>query len=272
MKRKDIEQFQHYILNWYTIYGRTHLPWRQTNEPYNILVSELMLQQTQVERVIPKYTAFLDKFPSVKTLAEAPLSEVLTLWQGLGYNRRAKFLHQAAKYVDNKLEGIFPTTFEQLTSLPGIGPYTAAAITTFAFNKPIPVIETNIRAVYIYHFFAKDEKISDADLIPLIKASIYQKNPKIWYSALMDYGSVLKKTMPNPSRKSKNHTVQSTFSTSPRKVRGEIIRYLTTYNQGSFKDIEATITGNKIYYSSAIHDLEKEGLIIRNGEMIKLGE
>lgn len=269
---QDFHHFQNYILEWYKAYGRTHLPWRQTTDPYHILVSELMLQQTQVERVIPKYNAFLSAFSSVEDLALQPLSEVLKLWQGLGYNRRAKFLHQTAKHVHEHLDDTFPTTIEGLQALPGVGSYTASAIMTFAFNQPVTVIETNIRAVYIYHFFPNKDTVSDAEILPKISSTLYISNPRIWYSALMDYGSHLKKIMPNPSKKSKHYTLQSPFQNSPRRVRGEIIRYLSYNPTSTITELEEQITGNKQFYLLALENLEKEGMIIRDGDTIKLGE
>lgn len=267
----NVISFQNYILAWYELYGRTHLPWRQTTSPYHILVSELMLQQTQVERVIPKYNAFLEKFPTVEQLANQPLAEVLKMWQGLGYNRRAKFLHQTAQDVYEKRNNTFPQALEELLALPGVGPYTASAIYTFAFNQPVPVIETNIRAVYLHHFFPNKIGVPDSDLLPLIERSIYRENPRVWYSALMDYGSVLKKLLPNPSKKSKTYAKQSSFSNSPRRVRGEIIKILTTNSEVPIEEIEQAIKGNRLYFPQAIEQLQKEGLILRDGNNLKLG-
>lgn len=261
MKKTDAQQFRNYILRWYALHGRTELPWRQTTNPYHILVSELMLQQTQVERVIPKFKAFLTAFPSIESLAAASLAEVLTLWQGLGYNRRAKFLHQTATEVQKSHGGIFPTTAEELQKLPGIGPYTARAVSTFAFNNPEVVIETNIRAVYIYHFFPGRFDVADRELEPTITATIHTANPREWFAALMDYGSYLKKVLPNPSRKSKHHVVQSKFEGSPRQVRGEIIRYLSLTDRLTEVELLEKIVGNKRHFKHALEDLLAEKMI-----------
>lgn len=199
----------------YKSHGRHHLPWRKTHDPYKILVSEVMLQQTQVDRVVPKYNAFIKAFPSARALAKAPLTKVLRLWSGLGYNRRAKYLHQAAK--------VFKTGVE-LEELPGVGPYTARAVRVFAFNKPEVLIETNIRAVFLHHLFPKATKVPDAKLLPLIAKVLDHKNPHMWYAALMDYGSYLKQKYPNPSRRSKHHAQQKAFKGSDREVRGAILR------------------------------------------------
>ncbi len=267
---QEITAFQNFILRFYQKHGRHELPWRQTDDPYLILVSELMLQQTQVNRVVPKYLTFTKAFPNIQTLANAPLSEVLTLWQGLGYNRRAKFLWQLAqKLVEKKLHknqnsktNSFPETETELQKLPGIGPYTASAITTFAYNNPAVVIETNIRTVFLHHFFPNQDKISDSDLLPLIRLAIPKTNPKEWYWALMDYGSYLKKVLPNPSRKSKHHTKQSKFKGSLRQVRGEIIKLLIEFGQLPITELQKKITGNKLYFPEALEQLQTEKLVI----------
>ena len=261
VKKTQIPLFQNFILRWYAKHGRHSLPWRNTTDAYAILVSELMLQQTQVERVIPKYQAFMARFPTVKHLAEAQLAEVLTLWQGLGYNRRAKFLWQTATTVHTNYAGIFPTTADELQKLPGVGPYTARAVSTFAENNPETVIETNIRSVFLYHCFTTTQKVSDDELLPLITATIYTPNPREWYAALMDYGSYLKKILPNPSRKSAQHTTQSRFSGSPRQVRGEILRLLTQHTTLSEQSLQTLITGNMKHFEKALNDLLTEGMI-----------
>lgn len=203
------------------------LPWRKTSDPYKILVSEMMLQQTQASRVIPKYKEFISVFPTVQTLAYAPAKEVLKYWQGLGYNRRALYLHRTACSIEEKYYGKFPKSIDELTKLPGVGPYTASAIRVFAYNKPEVVIETNIRAVFIHFFFTTKKKIPDTALIPLIRTYMDTKHPKEWYNALMDYGAMLKRKMQNPSRNSAHHTTQSTFEGSDRQIRGAIIREYT---------------------------------------------
>ncbi len=207
---------------------RRSFPWRTTTDPYHILVSEIMLQQTQTDRVVPKYTAFLKKFPTAKVLADAPFKEVLTEWKGLGYNRRAKFLQAAVTAVTRSPAGTFPSTFTELTALPGIGPYTAGALMAFAFNLPHPVIETNIRTVYIHHFFPRAKKVPDAQLLPLIERTLDTTHPREWYAALMDYGAMLKKTHTNPSRRSTHHVKQTAFKGSDRYIRGKILTLLLT--------------------------------------------
>lgn len=225
-----IKQFQETVLGFYRTHGRT-LPWRQTHDPYKIWVSEVMLQQTQVSRVITKYTEFIRDYPTIETLASAPLPEILLRWKGLGYNSRAKNLWNTARAVVERYAGTFPQDPETLDTLPGIGPYTARAIATFSFDTPHVFIETNIRAVYIHEFFRTGEKISDAQILPLIEASLPKRHYREWYSALMDYGSELKRLFPNPSRRSAHHTRQTDFKGSRRELRAAVLfEYLARPN------------------------------------------
>lgn len=244
-------QFIETVWDFYRANGRHDLPWRKTNNPYKIVVSELMLQQTQVARVLPKYKEFLGQFPTTKTLAQAPLGEVLKAWQGLGYNRRAKFLWQAAQAVVNEHEGKWPKTFSGLQSLPGIGSYTAGAIMNFAYNSPIPLIETNVRTVYIHHFFKDAQNVLDKELLPIIERTLDETNPREWNWALMDYGSHLKTTIGNVSTKSKTYKKQSNFKESNRYIRGAIIRALS---------VEALTEQQLI---KKLNNIEKESLILQ---------
>ena len=220
-------EFRKIVITHYKRNGRHALPWRHTQNPYHILVSEVMLQQTQVERVIPKYEAFLKAFPTVEALAYASLQAVLALWVGLGYNRRAKFLKATAEAVV-AAGGVFPVTKAELEKLPGVGPYTAGALMAFAYNKPVTIIETNIRTVYIHHYF-KDTKgtVSDTELLKLIESTLPKSNYREWYYALMDYGAHLKKEFGSNNKRSKSYTKQSTFAGSDRQIRGAIVRTLT---------------------------------------------
>jgi A/G-specific adenine glycosylase len=206
--------------------GRHNLPWRKTTDPYNIVVSELMLQQTQVARVIPKYREFLKRFPTARRLAAAPLREVLTEWQGLGYNRRAKFLWQSAQAVTVEHDGRWPRTFEGLRALPGIGNYTASAVLSFAHNEARALIETNVRTAYLHHFFLDKEKVPDTDLLPIVERTLDQLNAQEWNWALMDYGAYLKGVVGNANSRSSTYKKQSNFKESNRYVRGAIMRVL----------------------------------------------
>lgn len=216
------------LKSFYKKSARAHLPWRKTRDPYKILVSELMLQQTQVKRVLPFYAEFVEAFPDFETLARAPLSRVLKQWQGLGYNRRAKFLHQTAKIITarSNLAGSQFTT-EFLESLPGIGPYTARAVSVFAYNRPEVFIETNIRTVFTHHYIGPSYvKVDDKDLLPLIERDLKKSKmePRDFYAALMDYGSHLKASGVRINNKSKHYTKQSPFKGSTRQKRAAILR------------------------------------------------
>ncbi len=204
-------------------HGRS-FPWRQTKDPYKILVSEVMLQQTQTDRVVPKYQSFLKQFPTIEALANARLGEVLRAWSGLGYNRRAKLLHACAKEVVEVHGGTFPRTFAELCALPGVGPYTAGAVLAFAFNRAHPVIETNIRTVYLHHFFPRAKQVRDEALMKYIEATLDRKNPRAWYAALMDYGVWIKKNHGNHNVRSRTYTKQKAFKGSARELRGKILR------------------------------------------------
>ncbi len=185
-----------------------------------------MLQQTQVSRVIPKYESFLKKFPDPKALAKAPLSDILKEWQGLGYNRRAKFLHQTAKIITEEYKGKFPKEAMAIEELPGIGPYTACAVATFAFNKPEVFIETNIRTVFTHSYFADKKLISDKEILPLIERDLKKSKmePRDFYAALMDYGSYLKASGVRINNKSKHYSKQSKFEGSTRQKRAAELR------------------------------------------------
>lgn len=248
------------IYSYYAQNGRHTLPWRTNLNPYAILVSELMLQQTQVNRVIPKFQAFLAEFPTPQSLAQAPLSQVLIAWQGLGYNRRAKFLHQAAQAIVNHHAGQIPTQFDQLTQLPGIGPNTAKAVLVYAFNQPEVFIETNVRSVFLHHFFPNQTAVPDKELLPLVQQHLDINQPRIWYWAVMDYGSFLKSSLPNPSRSSRHYTKQSKFEGSNRQIRGLILRLLSIQSL-SQTDLIAQLPCEPTRAQEIIDTLYSEALI-----------
>ena len=257
-----INAFKKRVLSYYRRNART-LPWRETTDPYCILVSEIMLQQTQVDRVIPKYEAFIKRFPDVASLALSPLKEVLVLWQGLGYNRRAQSLHNSARIITSELGGRLPENREALQLLPGIGAYTAAAVSVFAYNQPCVFIETNIRAVYIHCFFPEAAGVSDAQLEPFIAATLNKRNPRRWYNALMDYGVYLKKLHGNPARKSRHHTVQSRFEGSDRQIRGMIIKILGNVETMSIRELVDLVDKEPQRVRPIIDQLVDEGLVQR---------
>ena len=231
MTAAQLKKFQTTVLAYYETHGRHDLPWRIPDKDgfkaYKILISETMLQQTQVARVVPKYGQFLQLFPNVEALAEASQGAVLTAWSGLGYNRRARYLHRAAQAIANDYNGKLPNNVTDLTKLPGIGVNTAGAVVVYAFNQPVIFIETNIRSVYIEHFF-KDSKvpISDKAILELVELTIDKNNPREWYWGLMDYGSHLKQTIGNGAVRSAHYKRQSVFSGSKRQIRGQVIKQL----------------------------------------------
>ncbi len=273
MMTDDLANLQTTVREYYRTHGRHDLPWRLpaadgSFDPYAITVSELMLQQTQVPRVIPKYQAFLERFPTVQALALAPLSEVLIVWSGLGYNRRAKFLWQTAQAVAARFDGVFPQTRAELVSLSGIGSNTAGAIMAYAYNLPVSFIETNVRTVYIHHFFQDAKAVADAELLPHITASIPRDDPRSWYWAIMDYGSYLKQTIGNVSRSSKSYAKQSAFQGSRRQIRGQILRALTGGPHPQ-QVLEAMVTDERL--AVVLSDLLAEGLVeINNSSVYQL--
>lgn len=265
---KHRKQFQSYIHQFYQTYGRD-LPWRHTSDPYTILVSELMLQQTQVDRVIPKYTQWLNTFPTFKALAAAPFHQVLSHWKGLGYNRRAQYLHRTAQKVSKLHQGELPKELAALQQLPGIGPYTAAAIRVFAFNQPERIIETNIRSVYLYHFFPNLQNISDAQLKPYIKLTYDTTNPRDWVNALMDYGAYLKTVIKNPSQQSAHHTTQSTFKGSNRQLRGQILERLLK-KPHTLQSLSAALDFSSHQIKTSLLKLQKEKLIDKHHQTYRI--
>jgi len=244
------------------------MPWRQRTDPYWVLVSELMLQQTQVDRVIPKFEAFMQTFPTLKTLAEAPLSAVLAQWNGLGYNRRAKFLHVTAQKVMTDFGGSIPNTYTDLITLSGIGPNTAGAILNYSYNVPTVFIETNVRTVYFHHFYQDSQSVSDAELKVLVEATIDQEHPREWYWALMDYGSYLKRHGAGSIDKSAHYKKQAPLKGSLREVRGVIIHSLASGD----REIDALRQDlpQDERFERALADLKAEGLVQQTGSLLHL--
>lgn len=222
----DVVAFRKIVYTWYKQNNRSHLPWRTDYNPYDIFISEVMLQQTQVDRVIDKFIEFRKQFPDFNSLANSELPRLLAAWQGLGYNRRALSLRNAARTIAEQYDGILPDQPEQLITLPGIGTATAASITAFAFNKPVIFLETNIRTVIIHHFCEHQQPVPESFLSEIATAIIDKKDPRRWYSALMDYGTMLKKTVGNLSRNSTSYKKQSAFKGSRRELRGKVLKQL----------------------------------------------
>lgn len=248
------------------------LEWREHVTPYGVFVSEVMLQQTQVPRVIVKFPEFTNRFPDFASLAAAPVKEVLAAWQGMGYNRRGLYLKRSAEIIMEQYGGILPENPVLIDELPGIGPATAAAIVTYAFNKPTVFIETNIRRVFIHHFFADSHEISDVQLYPYVAQTLDQENPREWYYALMDYGTYLAKTVPNPNRKSKHYVKQSTFEGSMRQIRGLILRLLIAHPVLTEKKIIDTIQKEPEKVQKILFDMVEEGFLVRERRGFRLSE
>jgi A/G-specific adenine glycosylase len=206
--------------------ARRDMPWRETDDPYLVWVSEVMLQQTQVDRVRPKYEAFVEAFPDVETLAAASFEAVLGLWKGLGYNRRALALHRAARTIVDEHGGRMPRDTETLLALPGIGPATAAGIRCFAFGEPDVYLETNVRALFLHAFFSERADVPDGEVREAVAAAVDPEHPREWYYALMDVGAALKRVVANPSRRSRHHARQGAFEGSDRQIRGRVLEVL----------------------------------------------
>lgn len=230
------------------------LPWRRTRDPYAIWVSEAMLQQTQVSRVNGRWQSWLERFPTPDALAAASSADVLDEWQGLGYNRRALALWRAAQAVSTEHGGQLPTDEAALLALPGIGPATASGIRAFAFDLPGVYLETNVRAVFLHELFPDAEGVPDSALRPLVREACPDEpleipgadvpcTPRSWYYAMLDYGFHLKRTVPNPSRRSRSNVRQSKFEGSHRQKRAAVVRLLLDARAGSAPGISVeTVT------------------------------
>lgn len=251
---------------------RRAFAWREHISPYRVIVSEIMLQQTQTERVADKFDTFITAFPDFETLVRAPFSDVLLYWKGLGYNRRALALQKIASIVTHEHAGIVPHDIKTLELWPSIGKATARSIITFAFNQPTTFIETNIRTVFIYFFFPNGIHIHDDELEPLVQASVDQKSPRDWYYALMDYGVMLKKTVGNFSKQSKHHTKQSRFIGSDRQLRGVILQILLDTQQLDYNFLCQIVDKNPDRVKKIISDLHKEGFLVIDADCIRLNK
>ena len=245
------------------------MPWRDDTRPYYVLVSEIMLQQTQVVRVLPKFQAFIAVYPDMTTLAQASLADVLKRWQGLGYNRRAKYLHEAAKMIVHQYDGQFPSTEAELLTLPGVGKNTAGALLAYSFNKPAIFIETNIRTVYIHHFFADDFAVDDRLIRQKLEATIDRQHPREFYWALMDYGAWLKARGIKNIAQSKHYTKQTPLKGSVREVRGQIITEL--HKASGLPDAALRIAvKSDDRYEIALAGLVRDGLVTKTKSIIHL--
>ena len=265
----EVMEFRENVYRFYRVHRRD-LPWRNTKDAYSILVSEVMLQQTQVERVLERYPRFIARFPDFSTLAGAPFPEVLGEWQGLGYNRRAIFLHRIARLVRDEYSGCLPDDEGTLMSFPGIGEATAASLLAFVFNRPSIVVETNIRRVFIHFFFEGESGVKDPEIRPFVAATCDRENPREWYYALMDLGSALKKQIPNPNRRSAHYRKQAPFEGSDRMVRGKILGILVRDGAVRESDLPWMLGIDRQRAEAILATLEKEGFFKREGELAVL--
>jgi A/G-specific adenine glycosylase len=255
-----ISLFQKFIWNFYQEQGRS-FAWRDHQDPYAIVVSEIMLQQTQTYRVAQKFDLWMQEFKDFKTLSEAPLRDVLSVWQGLGYNRRALALQKIAQKVVDEYDGVLPDDPQILITFPSIGPNTAASICAFAFNAPTVFIETNIRAVFIESFFSDKNEVSDKEIFPLVAQAVDLNNPRHWYYALMDYGVFLKARLKNPCIKSTHYAKQSKFEGSHRQIRGMILKIMAQHDLLAQEMLFSYIQKDKIKVEKALLELYQEGFI-----------
>lgn len=190
---KQQQNFRRTLLAWYKKSQRS-LPWRHTHDPYAILVSEMMLQQTQVDRVIPKFLEWMKFFSNTRVLAAAPRAQIIAQWQGLGYNRRALYLQRIAQTVERDLGGVFPQTLNGLLQLPGIGPYTAGAVMSFAYNAQEPIVDTNVKRVIgrVFLGFRKLQRVSDTALWNMATELLPNDTRTYFFNqSLMDFGAMI---------------------------------------------------------------------------------
>lgn len=251
--------FQDFIYSFYNRKKR-NFPFRENVTPYKVVVSEIMLQQTQANRVAEKFLEFIKKFPDFKSLAEASVEEVLSAWQGLGYNRRAIALKKIGECIMSEFNGDVPKDLKTLISLPQIGHNTASSILCFSYNIPTYFIETNIRRVYLYFFFPGRSQIDDKEIMEIVKISVDEDNPRDWYYALMDFGTMLKKTHPELNKKSAHYRKQSKFDGSTRQVRGKVLKLLLE-KPISTKEIIDKLNYEEKKVLEILNTLKEEGFI-----------
>lgn len=295
------KRFQEKLLQWYAQHSR-ELPWRNTRNPYHILVSEMMLQQTQVDRVIPKYHAWLERFPDLETLARAKPKTVIAQWQGLGYNRRALYLHRIARVVTTELDGEFPQTNEELQQLPGIGPYTAGAVMSFAFGAQEPILDTNVKRVLgrVFLGFKKLRKSTEAQLWELSQHVTPDSNATYYFNqAVMDFGALTcTQRKPNcstcpfqrmctsypeiqeakPAELRLPQVQETLYFGKPRRIwRGKIVKHLHTLDDSgcTFAELGPAIQDDFAkdrlsWLKEVVATLEKDGLVAVSGKKVTL--
>ena len=270
LSAEEVSAFRERVLGHYREHGRHDLPWRLTRDPYAVLVSEVMLQQTQVARVVPFFERWMDAFPTPDALAAAPLDAVLEHWQGLGYNRRAVALKRAGEAIVCDHGGEVPRDYDALLALPGVGPATASAVLAFAYGEARPYIETNIRSVYLHEFFADAAEVPDSVILPLVEVTLDRDDPRTWYYALMDWGVHLKRTVPNPSCRSRHHTRQSAFEGSHRQLRARIVRAVMATPGTTAPELAEETGADVAAVERALEELVVEGFFAEEGERYRI--
>lgn len=262
-----IKKFQTMIFTWWKK-TRRDLPWRHTRDPYKILVSEVMLQQTQVSRVLPKYREFIKRYPTVYKLAQASPADILRIWKGIGYNRRALYLQRTAKEIVEHYSGEFPKDEQLLLKLPGLGIYTARAILVFAYKQEATLVDTNIRQI-ITHFFFKDEPQKESIVEEVARQLVPSGKSWEWHQALMDYGAIAMSKLKTQMSKVRKKTIP--FHQSNRFFRGRIIDRLregAVQEQKIFGECVSVYRKSRRFTDGIIASLLKDGLIERTAHGI----
>jgi A/G-specific adenine glycosylase len=262
---ETIQSFRELIFDHYRRFGR-EFPWRNTRDPYRILVSEIMLQQTQVDRVLKKYLPFIQRFPDIHALHRSSLEEVLALWQGLGYNRRCLALKRSTAIIVERHGGKIPEDLDELLSLPGVGSATAAGIRCFAYGRPALYLETNIRNVYLHLFFPGKEDVRDREILELLEQTMDRQKPREWYFALMDFGSMLKKHVGELNSRSRHYKKQPPFEGSDRQIRGQILNLLLREPGIAEAKLIGRMEREPGRIRRIVSSLEEEGFIEHTGE------
>jgi len=260
----ETEEFKKAVLLHYQ-QAKRNFPWHYT-DPWGVMVSEFMLQQTRTERVIPYWENWMKLWPQPKALADASMETALRAWSGLGYNRRCRYLKESAAIITNRNSGKVPETPKALLSLPGVGPYMSAAIACFAYNFPAVFIETNIRSAVIYNFFPGRDDVRDSEIIPILEAALDRNDPRTWHYALMDYGAFIKKTTANPNRRSAHYTRQSPFNGSFRQARGKVIKALVSTGRCTAEELKLAtgLEEGKLY--EVLEKLKKESFVAEDAD------
>lgn len=259
--------FQQHVTAFYEAKGRHDMEWRHTTDPYKIVVSEVMLQQTQVPRVAVIYPKFIERFPDFAALAAAEQADLLAAWQGMGYNRRALNLQKLAGIIVDEYNGTVPHDPAVLATLPGIGPATSCSIAAFAFNRPVVFIETNIRRVFIHYFFEDDKIVDDSELLPLV-AAMLPENSRELYWALMDLGTALKSSVKNPNQRSRHYTKQKTFEGSDRKIRGSVLKKMLEQKRGSPDVFAKEMNEEPARVRGIMEKMAGEGFFVRESDTV----